>query len=137
MPSPLPLVLLILAVIGMAMSLASGGLVQPDWSLAVLLAGLLARHGLWPWLLPAVLVHDLAMYWSPWGAFPIACLLPLFVKSLDAQIGPGLPQRLSSMLLVSLPMLNFGSGIEQWLLTLLLCIPLWHIVARMYDRRFV
>ena len=77
------------------------------------------------------------MYWSPWGAFPLACLLPLFVKNMDAQVGPGLPQRLSSLLLVSLPMLNFGAGLAQWLLTLLLCIPLWHIVARMYDRRFV
>lgn len=135
MLSPLPLVLLVLAAIGLALSLASGGVLQPDWALAVLLAALLARHGLWPWVLPALLVHDLTLYWTPWGVFPLACLLPFIVLSLDEQIGPGLPQRLAMLLIVSLPMLQYGSGVMQWLLTLLLCVPIWHVIARMYDRQ--
>ncbi|HCS12755.1 MAG: hypothetical protein COS82_08325 [Zetaproteobacteria bacterium CG06_land_8_20_14_3_00_59_53] len=134
--SPLPPVLLMLAAVGLALSLATGGLLQPDWALAVLLAALLARHSLWPWILPALLVHDLALYWTPWGVFPLACLLPAIVLSLDDQIGPGLPQRMGMLLIVSLPMLQYGSGVMQWVLTLLLCAPLWHVLARIYDRQY-
>jgi len=136
MYSPLPLVLLVLATVGVALSLASGGLLQPDWSLAILLAALLARHSLWPWVLPSLLVHDLALYWTPWGVFPLACLIPSIVRNLDEQIGPGLPQRMAMLLIVSLPMLHYGAGTMQWLLTLLLCMPLWHALARMYDRQY-
>jgi len=136
MLSPLPLVLLILAATGLALSLATGGILQPDWSLAVLLGALLARHSIWPWILPALLVHDLALYWTPWGVFPLACLLPVIVQRMDAQIGPGLPQRMAMLLIVSLPMLGYGAGLMQWILTLLLCMPIWHVLARVYDSRF-
>lgn len=136
MLSPLPLVLLVVAAIGLALSLATGGLLQPDWSLAVLLAALLARISLWPWVLPAFLVHDLTLYWTPWGVFPLACLLPFIILSLDHQIGPGLPQRMAMLFIVSLPMLQHGAGSMQWLLTLLLCIPIWHALARIYDRQY-
>jgi len=136
MLSPLPLLLLISALTGMVLSLASGGIMQPDWSLAILLGTLLARRTAWPWVLPAMLLHDLMLYWSPWGVFPIACLLPLLLMRLDEQIGPGLPQRVAMLILVSLPMLAQGAGLMQWLLTVLLCIPIWHIVARIHDRQF-
>jgi len=136
MLSPLPLLLLMLAVTGLALSLATGGLPQPDWSLAILLGALLARRSAWPWVLPALLLHDLVLYWSPWGVFPAACLLPKLVQRLDTDIGPGLPQRLALLFMVSLPMLAHGAGIMQWTLTLLLCIPIWHTLAHIYDRQF-
>ncbi|OIO69404.1 MAG: hypothetical protein COW19_05925 [Zetaproteobacteria bacterium CG12_big_fil_rev_8_21_14_0_65_55_1124] len=135
MHSPLPLLLLALAITGLALSLASGGMLQPDWSLAILLGALLARRGTWPWVLPALLLHDLALYWTPWGVFPLACLLPILLQRMDAQLGPGLPQRMGMLLLVSMPMLFYGAGLMQWSLTLLLCIPVWHSLAYMYDRQ--
>ncbi|MDQ6971293.1 MAG: hypothetical protein Q9M30_01450 [Mariprofundaceae bacterium] len=137
MLSPLPLLLLPLALTGMALSLASGGLVQPDWSLALLLAALLARRSAWPWLLPALLLHDIALYWTPWGVFPIAAMLPLLIIRLDAQLGPALPQRLLMLIVVSLPMLVHGAGLMQWMLTLMLCIPLWYVLAQAYERKYV
>jgi hypothetical protein len=128
--------LLALAVIGLALSLATGGILQPDWSLALLLAALLARRGSWMWALPALLLHDLALYWTPWGVFPLACLLPAILMRLDEEIGPGLPQRLVMLFFVSLPMLVHGAGLMQWTLTLMLCIPIWHLLAHIYDRQF-
>jgi len=136
MLSPLPLLLLALAVTGLALSLATGGILQPDWSLALLLGTLLARRGTWTWILPAVLLHDLVLYWTPWGVFPLACLLPVILVRLDEETGPGLPQRLAMLFFVSLPMLVHGAGFMQWILTLMLCIPIWHLLARIYDRQF-
>ena len=136
MYSPLPFLLLPLSVTGLALSLATGGILQPDWSLALLLASLLARRGTWMWVLPALLLHDLALYWTPWGVFPLACLLPGILMRLDEEIGPGLPQRLVMLFIVSLPMLVHGAGFMQWVLTLMLCIPIWHLLARIYDRQF-
>ena len=136
MLSPLPLLLLALSVTGIALSLATGGILQPDWSLALLLAALLARRGTWMWVLPALLLHDLALYWTPWGVFPLACLLPAILMRLDEDIGPGLPQRFVMLFFVSLPMLVHGAGFMQWVLTLMLCIPIWHLLARIYDRQY-
>jgi len=133
MLSPLPLLLLALAITGMGLSLATGGILQPDWSLAILLGALLARRGTWLWVLPALLIHDLALYWTPWGVFPLACLLPVLVQWFDEHLGPGLPQRMGMLILVSMPMLVYDAGLVQWLLTLLLCIPVWHLLAQMYD----
>jgi len=133
--SPLPLLLLALALTGLSLSLATGGIMQPDWALAILLGALLARRGAWPWALPALLLHDMVLYWTPWGVFPLACLLPWILVRLDEQIGPGLPQRLVLLLIVSLPMLAHGSGTMQWMLTLLLCIPIWHLLVHLYDRQ--
>ena len=135
MLSPLPLILAALALTGMGLSLASGGLLQPDWSLAILLAWLLAHRKAWPWALPLLLLHDLTLYWSPWGAFPLACLLPLLLMTIDAQIGPGLPQRVAMLLLVSSSALFVHAGVIQWLLTLMLCIAVWHLLARVYERQ--
>jgi len=121
---------------GLGLSLAVGGAVQPDWTLAFLLGALLARRGAWPWILPMMLIHDLTLYWSVWVVFPIACLTPFAMASLDAQLGAGLPQRLALMVLVSLPVLWQGAGVVQWLLTLILCIPLWHLAVHFYEQRY-
>jgi hypothetical protein len=136
MLSPIPLLLLPLAITGLALSLATGGLLQPDWALAILLGALLARRSLWPWMLPALLVHDLALYWTPWGVFPLACIMPWVLQRVDAQLGPGLPQRMGMLFVVSLPMLVHGAGLMQWLLTLLLCMPVWHMLVHIYERQF-
>jgi len=133
MLSPLPLLLLALAVTGLGLSLATGGLLQPDWTLAILLGALLARRSTWMWVLPGLLMHDLALYWTPWGVFPLACLFPVLVQTLDEQLGPGLPQRMGLLIMMSIPMLVYDAGLIQWLLTLLLCIPIWHLLVHMYD----
>jgi len=135
--SPQPFLFLVAALAGMVLSLASGGMMQPDWSLGILLGALLARRSNWPWVLPAVFVHDLMLYWTPWGAFPAACLVPLLLARLDSQIGAGVLQRLAMLVFVTLPMLAHGSGYMQWLLTVLLCIPIWHIAVHLHDRQFV
>jgi len=134
--SPQPVFFLMAAFFGMLLSLVSGGILQPDWSLAILLGALLARRSSWPWVLPAMLLHDLMLYWSPWGAFLPACLLPLLLSRLDAQVGPGLPQRIAMLVLVSSPMLVHGSGLMQWFLTVFCCIPIWHIAVQLHDRQF-
>lgn len=135
MLSPLPLIMSALALTGMGLSLASGGMLQPDWALAILLAWLLAHRKAWPWALPLLLLHDLTLYWSPWGEFPLACLLPLLLMAIDDQIGPGLPQRIMMLLLVSAPALIWHAGIMQWLLTLMVCIVVWHMLARVYEHQ--
>jgi len=134
--SPLPIAVVALAFPGLGLSLASGGAAQPDWTLALLLGVLLARRNAWPWILPIMLIHDLTLYWSVWTVFPIACLAPFSMASLDAQLGAGLPQRLALMVLVCLPILWQGAGIIQWLLTLILCIPLWHLAVRYYEHQY-
>jgi len=134
--SPLPFLILPLACGGLGLSLASGGILQPDWALALLLGALLARRGTWPWVLPALFVHDLTLYWSVWGTFPVACFLPFSLSSLDAQLGAGLPQRLAVMIVVSAPMLWHGAGFTQWLLTIILCISVWHLTAHIYEQQY-
>lgn len=136
MISPLPTLVILIAFAGLCLNLASGGIPQPDWALALLLAVLLARRHTWPWVLPTILIHDLTLYWSVWGVFPIACLLPFSISSLDAQLGAGLPQRLVLLVLLTLPMLWHGFGVLQWLLTLILCIPVWYFLVHLYEQRY-
>ncbi len=136
MISPVPLFVAGLAFAGLGLTLASGGTSQPDWALALLLATLLARRHAWPWILPAILIHDLALYWSVWGVFPPACLLPYSLARLDVQLGAGLAQRLAWMVLLTLPMLWHGAGIGQWLLTVALCIPVWFLLVQLYERQY-
>ncbi len=132
----LPVATLLLSVCGMGLSMVLGGAAQPDWSLALLLAALLAKRESWRWVLPAVFVHDGALYWSVWGAFPVACLLPRTLASLDAQFGAGLSSRLLMLGAVTLPMLGHGCGLRQWLLTVLACIPVWSLMAQFHESRF-
>jgi len=137
MTSPAPVFITVLAFAGLGLSLATGGIPQPDWALALLLATLLTRRNTWPWVLPALLIHDLVLYWSVWGVFPLACLLPYSMAHLDAELGAGLPQRLVLMGLLTVPMLWHGAGAAQWLLTVALCIPVWRLMAQLHEHQYV
>ena len=131
----LPAAILALSAFGMGAALVLGGAPQPDWALALLLAALLARRESWRWVLPALFVHDGVLYWSPWGAFPLACLLPRAVASMDIHFGAGLPQRWVLLAAGTLPVLAHGWGFKQWLLTVLACIPAWSLLARIHASR--
>lgn len=134
-PYLVPLCIVISAIGGMGASLAlTGQVAQPDWALALLLATLLARRNSWPWVLPCILVHDLVLYWNPMGTFPFAALSPFLLASSDAQLGPALPQRIAIMLFVSIGMLWQGAFVTTWILTLMLCVPIWYGLAGVYER---
>lgn len=127
-------IILLLALLGLNLSLAMGGVMnQPNWALAILLAAILARRGSWPWALPGLLIHDLMLQWSIWGVFPFAACLLFVLYHVDANLGPALPQRLAVLALASLPVIWLGGSI-QWLLTLMLCLPLWHALVIIYAR---
>lgn len=127
---------LLLAGLGIIINLAfSGYLIQPDWSLALLLASLLAHRGAWYWVIPGAAIHDLLLNGSVWGNFPWMLLIPLLLPRLDFQLGPGLPQRAFFMVVVTLPLMSFHWPVSSWLLTLLLCVPLWYLMVRYYVRR--
>jgi len=131
----MPPLALLLSMLGLILNIGLAGLLlQPDWSLALLLATLLAHRGSWPWVFPGVFAHDAALHWSLWVCLPVVLLLPYIISHVDDQLGPGLPQRAVLMLVATLPLLWWGWGVEQWLLTVLLTIPLWYLVVRSYAR---
>ena len=109
--------------------------IQPDWSLSILLAAMLTHRGNWLWVLPGIMVHDVALYWTILGVSPVALLLPALLIYSDRQLGPALPQRILLMFICSLPILWLGAHFGQWLLTLLLCVPLWYMMASWHERR--
>jgi hypothetical protein len=118
------------ALIGIMLNLATSSvLLQPDWSLALLLAALLARRLSWPWVLPAVLVHDVALYWSPLVTFPFMASIPVVLAHIDAAIGPGLPQRFGLLVATTLPLLWYGGGFIPWLMTVLITVPIWYALV--------
>jgi len=128
--------MLLLAVLGISLNLAFAGvLMQPDWALALLLASLLAHRHNWGWVLPAVLVHDVIFYGSLNINFIIMGILPLGMIYLDQHLGAGLPQRLMLMLTVVLGLLWPGWSVSACLLTLCLCIPIWHLLTRQYAQQ--
>ncbi|MFQ5582284.1 MAG: hypothetical protein ACE5F3_06655 [Mariprofundaceae bacterium] len=130
----IPSLLLLLSILGLNMNIGLAGLLQPDWTLAMLLAALLAHRGSWPWVFPGIFTHDTVLHWSVWVCLPIVLLLPFIVAHMDGRLGPGLPQRLVLMLAATFPLLWWGWSLEQWLLTILLVIPVWHLLARIYAR---
>jgi len=126
---------LLLSLGGVALNMAfAQSMAQPDWSLALLLAALLAHRGAWTWVLPAMAFHDIVFYWTLWGNFPWLAAIPLLLPHLDERLGPGLPQRLTLMVACSLPMLSLNWSITAWLLTLACCIPIWFNLANHYAR---
>jgi len=126
----------VLTVIGISLNLAFASvLIQPDWALALLLASLLAHRHNWVWVMPAVLVHDVALYWSFSLSFVVMAGLPLAMIYLDQHLGSGLPQRLALLLLVVLTLLWPGWQWSACLLTLCLCIPVWHLLTRRYAQQ--
>ncbi|MDQ6967129.1 MAG: hypothetical protein Q9M14_00420 [Mariprofundaceae bacterium] len=125
--------LLFACLIGIIFNLGfSGVLLQPDWSLALLLAALLAHRGNWLWVALATGIHDLILYWSIFISLPWILLTPIIITWSDAQIGPSLLQRFFSMLLVTTSLFFAGWSFVSCLLTLLLCLVFWHLITRLY-----
>jgi len=130
--------MILLALLGISFNLAfTGTLIQPDWALALLLASLLAHRQNWLWVLPVALMHDVILYWSFNIYFIIMALLPLGMIYLDKHLGAGLPQRLILMLIAGLSLLWTGWALSACLLTLCLCVPVWHILTRQYAQQAV
>jgi len=126
---------LLLSLGGLALNMAfSQSMVQPDWTLSLLLAVLLAHRSSWAWVLPATGFHDLVFYWNIWGSLPWLIAIPLLLPQLDERLGPGLPQRFVLMLFCSLSLLLQDWSVLAWLLTLALCIPVWFNLANHYAR---
>jgi hypothetical protein len=130
------LLISVLALLGISLNLAfASTLAQPDWALALLLASLLAHRHNWVWVLPVVLLHDLALYWSFSLSFLVMALLPAAMIYLDQHLGAGLPQRIALMLLAVLTLLRPGWGLSAALLTVCLCVPVWHLLTRRYAQQ--
>jgi len=128
--------IILFALLGISLNLAFAGvLMQPDWALALLLASLLAHRHNWMWVLPAVLLHDIIFYGAININFIIMGILPPAMIYLDQHLGAGLPQRLLLMLAAVLTLLWPGWGISACLLTLCMCIPVWHLLTRQYAQQ--
>lgn len=126
----------LLSLIGIALNLSfSGSLLQPDWSLALLLASLLAHRHNWVWVIPAMLVHDLTFYWSFQSSFIVISLLPALMIYLDRHLGVALPQRVVLMFAAALSMLWPGWEPSAALLTICLAVPTWHVMTRIYAQQ--
>jgi hypothetical protein len=126
----------VLAILGIALNLAfSSAMLQPDWALALLLASLLAHRHNWIWVLPGILIHDLGLHWSFWASFPVIAIIPFAMIYLDRRLGPGLPQRLLLMLIATMAPMRQGWGLQACLLTLCLCLPVWHLLTSQYAQR--
>jgi len=126
----------LLSLLGLSLNLAfASTLMQPDWALALLLASLLAHRHNWVWVLPGVLIHDVVLYWSFSASFLTMAIFPLAMIYLDQHLGSGLPQRLALMLVAVLSLLWPGWGLSAALLTLCLCIPVWHVLTRRYAQQ--
>ncbi|MDX8390931.1 MAG: hypothetical protein R8M38_10645 [Mariprofundaceae bacterium] len=129
-----PITVLILAFAGLLISLHFGGIIsQPDWALASLLAAALVKRKSWPWVLPGVMLHDLALFWSPLVTLPFFLLLSPVLYHLDERLGEALPQRMLALVVVTTPLLWHQMGVEQFLLTIMLAIPLWHLFANVHQ----
>ncbi len=130
-----PALLLLFSFAGLCFSLGlAGHIVQPDWSLALLTAALLSYRSGWPWLIPGVVAHDVSLYWTVWGALPLAAAIPYLLLQIDRELGTALMWRAILMGVVCLPILWLGSGFMQWLMTLMLCVPLWHALTKLHAR---
>ncbi|TLS66969.1 hypothetical protein FE236_04140 [Mariprofundus erugo] len=126
---------MLFALLGLNMNMAfSSSLMQPDWALALLLASLVAQRHNWLWVLPLVMLHDAVLYWSLETSFVVFAIIPFAMIYFDQHLGPGLPQRLLLVLLVLLAMFYDGWSADSCLLTLCLCVPVWHLLARRYAQ---
>ncbi|MDQ6953093.1 MAG: hypothetical protein Q9M15_06180 [Mariprofundaceae bacterium] len=123
--------ILLLSVFGLVLNLAfAESLIQPDWSLSLLLGALLAHRGYWPWVFAGTALHDLVLHWSPFIILPWVMITPLVMIWSDAQVGASLVQRF-----IILGFLTFMLWIWDWLpeaalLTFLLATVIWHFVAQ-------
>lgn len=129
-------IVLILAFFGISMNLAfSSSLTQPDWALALLLASLLAHRNNWIWVLPGALLHDVILHWTFAAFLPALAIIPFAMIYFDQHLGVGLPQRLILMLLAILLLLPWGWSLQACLLTLCICIPIWHLLTKQYAHK--
>jgi len=132
----IPIIIPILSLLGISLNLAfSNMLMQPDWALALLLGSLLAHRHNWLWVLPCVLMHDVVLFWSFGASFLMVAMVPVAMIYLDQHLGVGLPQRLFLLLAVVFSLLQPGWGLATCLLTLCLCIPVWHLLTRQYAQQ--
>jgi len=126
----------LLALLGISLNLAfSTTMSQPDWALALLLASLLAHRNNWLWVLPCALIHDLILYWSFGTMALIMAMIPLAMIYLDHHLGAGLPQRIALMLAAILALPALGWDMQAAVLTLCLCVPVWHLLTRKYAQQ--
>jgi len=126
----------LLALLGISLNMAfSTAMSQPDWALALLLASLLAHRNNWLWVLPCALIHDLILYWSFGTIALMMAIIPLAMIYLDHHLGAGLPQRIVLMLAAILTLPALGWDMQAALLTLCLCVPVWHLLTRQYARQ--
>ncbi len=126
----------LLALLGISLNLAfANAMSQPDWALALLLASLLAHRNNWLWVLPCALIHDLVLYWSFGIIVIIMTCIPLLMIYLDHHLGAGLPQRIVLMCTAILTLPLMGWDLQASLLTLCLCIPVWHLLTRQYAQQ--
>jgi len=126
----------LLALLGLSLNLAfSTSLTQPDWAMALLLAALLARRHNWIWVLPAIVIHDVVLHWSVGLSSIIVALAPLAMIYFDQHLGAGLPQRIVLMAIATLSLLHWGWGATAMLLTLCLCVPIWHLLTGLYAQK--
>ena len=126
----------LLALLGISLNLAFANTMnQPDWALALLLASLLAHRNNWLWVLPCALIHDLVLYWSFGIIVIIMTFIPLAMIYLDHHLGAGLPQRIVLMSTAILTLPIMGWDLQACLLTLCLCVPVWHLLTRQYAQQ--
>jgi len=129
------IVIPVFALFGLSLNLAfSNVMAQPDWALALLLASILAHRNNWIWVLPCALLHDLVLYWSFGMVVIVLALIPLAMIYLDQRLGVGLPQRVLLMLAAVLVLPVSGWSLQACVLTLCLCVPVWYVLTRQYER---
>ncbi len=127
---------ILLALLGLNLNLAfSASLIQPDWALALLLAGMLSHRRNWVWALPGMLIHDVVLHWSVGFSFVAFALIPLAMIYFDQHLGAGLPQRIGFMAVAVLSLFFQGWGTEALLLTTCLCVPVWYIMTNLYAQK--
>ncbi|MBL1352078.1 MAG: hypothetical protein COA61_001890 [Zetaproteobacteria bacterium] len=127
--------ILLLSVFGLVLNLAfAESLIQPDWSLGLLLGALLAHRGYWPWVFAGTALHDLVLHWSPFITLPWVMITPLVMIWSDAQVGASLVQRFVILGFLTLILWIWDWLPEAALLTFLLATVIWHFVAQKHAK---
>lgn len=126
-------IIIFLALTGMMINLSfSSVLTQPDWALALLIAALLSHRQHWYWVLPLLLLHDWTLHWSPFAFAIVIAAVPLLILWIDHRLGPAVPQRLIGMFIGTLPMLWMDWGFIAWVLTNLMALCCWYLMAQVH-----
>ncbi len=130
--------LALLAALGLLLNLSfTTGLVQPDWSLAILLGVLLSDRKTWVWVLPCVVLHDLVLYWSAWVTLPFILFVAVLLTYADVSLAPGQQQRWFGLVFGCFPLLMAGMSMIAWLLTMMLATWVWFLLSRRREKVYV